>query len=71
MKRYFLSCPFCEKTHYVDMTDDEFYNYRNNPDNELIQDLLARLSPTEREQLISKICPDCQKQIFGDDEETK
>ena len=70
MKRYFLSCPFCEKTHYVEMMDDEFYDYKHN-NSKPIQGLIPRLSPTEIEQLISHICPACQKEIFGDDKETK
>lgn len=32
----------------------------------LIQEALSDLSPSEREVLISGICPHCQKKIFGE-----
>lgn len=35
----------------------------------LIQDAFPTLSATERETLISGICPDCQDDIFSDEDE--
>jgi len=36
---------------------------------ELAQNAFPYLSATEREQLISHICPKCQDSIFGSDED--
>ena len=57
------ACPFCGSHHYVFVDEDHFSLWNNGI--ELIQNAMPELSPTEREQLISGICPECQKKIFG------
>lgn len=57
-----LVCPFCGKTHTVSPLIQEIEAYNNGA---LAQDAFVSLTPTEREQIISHICPDCQKEIFG------
>ena len=57
------TCPFCGSRHYVFVDEDHFSLWNNGI--ELIQNAMPELSPTEREQLISGICPECQKKIFG------
>lgn len=57
------ACPFCGSRHYVFVDEDHFSLWKNGI--ELIQNAMPELSPTEREQLISGICPECQKKIFG------
>jgi len=57
-------CPFCGKEHDVRVSESAYYRWAF--DGELIQYAMPELSATEREQLISQICPDCQKKIFGD-----
>lgn len=56
------TCPFCGKTHAVEV---EFTAYTAWLNGELIQNAMPNLSATEREQLISGLCPACQKSIFG------
>lgn len=60
-----IVCPFCGNTHFVRCREDGFDAWQ---DGELIQFALPELSPTEREQLISRLCPNCQELIFGADE---
>lgn len=56
-----IVCPFCGKEHFVTV---------NMPweNGELIQKAMPSLSATEREQLISHICPKCQVSVFGEEE---
>lgn len=58
-----IDCPFCGNTHYVIVKEAD---YRRWQDGELVQKAFPYLSATEREQLISQICPNCQKDIFGE-----
>ena len=57
-----ITCPFCEMNHQVLVNEDDFYRWQ---DGELAQNAFPYLSATEREQLISQVCPDCQEKIFG------
>lgn len=57
-----IDCPFCHNEHYVEVNRADYFRWR---DGELIQNAMPDLSPTEREQLISGLCPECQKIIFG------
>ena len=59
-------CPFCGKEHSVRVSESAFYEWEKGA---VIQRVMPTLSATEREQLVSRICPDCQKGIFGDDSE--
>lgn len=61
-----MVCPFCGKVHFVTVDYEEYMAWENG---ECIQKAMPTLSPTEREQLISHICPDCQNSVFGDDED--
>ncbi len=59
-----ITCPFCEQEHKVSVENEEgFFLWYNGMG--LIQDVLPDLSPTKREQLISGICPACQKKVFS------
>ena len=64
MKKYEIHsvCPFCGTPHSVAVPSK---GYRAWQEGELIQRALPQLSATEREQLISGMCPKCQKKIFG------
>lgn len=57
-----MTCPFCGAEHSVEASLAGFEAWQNG---ELIQRALPELSVTEREQLISRLCPSCQKEIFG------
>lgn len=59
-----MSCPFCGVIHSVLVEEDHFFRWYN--ENELIQNAMPELSTTEREQLISRMCPECQEEIFGE-----
>ena len=60
------NCVFCGKEHSVMVEETEFLNWQAG---ELIQKAMPNLTATEREQLISGICPTCQAKIFGGDNE--
>lgn len=59
-----ITCPVCGRTHVV--TVDEWGYYCWLYCGNLIQEALPDLSATEREQLISGLCPDCQRSVFGE-----
>lgn len=61
-----IECPFCGKTHYVIVKEAD---YRRWQDGEFAQKAFPYLSATEREQLISQMCPNCQKSFFEDEED--
>lgn len=56
------TCPFCRKTHSVEVDYRSYISWQNG---QLIQHAMPELTPTEREQLISGICPKCQQSIFA------
>lgn len=61
-----IVCPFCGKEHSVEVSERAFYEWQSGA---LIQSVMPTLSATEREQLISRICPACQDSLFGEDPE--
>lgn len=62
----FCECPFCG-----DVTEILVYpaDYEAWTLGGLAQDCFPYLEATEREVLISGICPNCQRGIFGEEEE--
>ena len=58
-----LQCPFCGDYHEVAVSETAYDNWMSG---ELIQNAMPNLTPTEREQLISHLCPSCQKKVFGE-----
>ena len=61
-----ITCPFCEATHFVEVAERDFNKWWNG---ELAQRAFPYLSATEREQLISQVCPKCQESIFSGEDE--
>lgn len=61
-----IVCPFCGKEHSVEVSERAFYEWQSGA---LIQNVMPTLSATEREQLVSRICPACQANLFGEDPE--
>ena len=55
-------CPFCGEENYVEVTEEQIIAINNG---ELIQNACPNLTATEREMLISGICPKCQEKIFS------
>ena len=58
-----LTCPFCGKDHAVEVNLAGYIEWERG---ELIQNAMPDLTPTEREQLISGLCPKCQAEMFGE-----
>lgn len=58
-----IICPFCGAEHSVEVDLAQFEAWQNG---ELIQRVMPDLTPTEREQLISRMCPKCQAEVFGE-----
>ena len=61
-----VQCPSCNEVSEVLAPVDGFRRWQAG---ELIQDALPELTPDEREILISGICNDCWKEMFGENEE--
>lgn len=59
-------CVFCGKVHSVDVMEYEFRLWREGT---LIQEAMPDTSVEDREFLISGICPKCQEDIFGVDDD--
>jgi len=59
-------CPFCGREHSVKVALRDYTNWQ---DGELAQRAFPYLNATEREQLISGTCPNCQADIFGTEDE--
>lgn len=57
-----MRCPFCDAIHEVEVGIRELENYENGAS---AQVAFPKLSLTEREQIISHLCPQCQSKIFG------
>ena len=55
-------CPFCGEEWSITVSAVDFATWQ---EGELIQNAFPYLSAGERELLISGICTDCQKKIFG------
>lgn len=58
------TCPFCGELNVITVSEEEYERYYL--DGMMIQDAMPDLTPTEREMIISGICPSCQKGIFGE-----
>lgn len=56
-----MECPFCGNPHFVTVKEDEYNQYMEGAHAQVV---FSSLSATEREQVISHICPDCQSSLF-------
>ena len=61
-----IDCPFCGREHSVDVEWKAWEAYCNGA---FAQTAFPTLSATEREQIISGLCPTCQQAVFGKGEE--
>ena len=64
MAKVYKQC-FCGKEHTVEVKDIRSY-IRWQKGVGHIQNMLPELNETEREQLLSGMCPECQDEIFKD-----
>lgn len=60
-------CPFCGRYTHIMVGSEQYERWTFG--GALIQDAFPTLSATERETLISGICPDCQDDIFNEEDE--
>lgn len=60
------NCPFCGKEYTYDLPTEGYDRWFHG---ELVQVAFPNISPTVREHLISHLCVDCQKQVFGEDDD--
>ena len=58
-----MNCPFCGAEHGVEVNLAGLEAWQTG---ELIQNAMPDLTFTEREQLISGLCPKCQAKVFGE-----
>lgn len=56
-----MKCPFCGKSHEIEMTPEEWALYLEKGVNALPR----KFNKFQREQLISKMCFECQEKTFG------
>jgi hypothetical protein len=61
------TCKHCGITYQILAGRDDLDSWMNGEG--YIQDVLAYLSPAERELLISGTCDNCWKSMFGDDDD--
>lgn len=59
-----IQCPFCGKEYEVEVKLEDYWAWQMG---ELAQNAFPYLSATERESLISGMCPDCQAKFFKED----
>ena len=57
-----IICLLCCEVHTVEVNLAQYKAWQNG---EPIQNAMPDLTPTEREQLISCLCPKCQAEISG------
>ena len=60
-------CPFCGKKTEIQIEEAQYFNWLSGA---MVQDAFPTLSATDREVLLTGMCPKCQDSIFdsGDDE---
>lgn len=63
MMTLFIYCSFCHTIHSIDVPIEGYERWR---EGELIQNAMPELDFYEREALISGLCFECQKKIFGE-----
>lgn len=56
-----ILCPFCEHIHFVDVIEEDYFKWCEGG---LAQECFPYLDAEEREQLISHLCPECQRIVF-------
>jgi hypothetical protein len=61
-------CPMCGKEHSMFLEEEDANNYFKYRKEKLIQDIFPDMSKTDREKFITGYCDECQKKIFGTEE---
>lgn len=63
----YVPCSICREDIELQVYGKDALEYMS-PDRRHVQDIFPYLSASERELLISHICPKCWDDMFGDDE---
>lgn len=58
-----VECPFCGSVDAVWVNEEDYIEWQSG---ELVQVAFPYLNATEREMLISGMCPSCQKKVYGE-----
>ena len=59
-------CPWCGKEYTFTVPTEGYDKWVKGA---LIQNAFPHLTPTERDYFLTGYCADCQKKLFGDDED--
>lgn len=59
-------CPFCGKKTEIQIEEAQYFNWLSGA---MVQDAFPTLSATDREVLLTGMCPKCQESIFGSGDE--
>lgn len=59
-------CPFCGAISCVDVHEDDYHSWVGGMS---VQNAFPYLSATKRELLVSGMCPNCQDDVFGSEDE--
>lgn len=59
-------CPFCGKKTEIQIEEAQYFNWLSGA---MVQDAFPALSATDREVLLTGMCPKCQESIFGSGDE--
>ena len=59
-------CPFCGKKVEVEVEHSQYVEWLNGA---MVQEAFPTLSATQREMLLTGMCPKCQDSIFGSGDE--
>lgn len=62
-----IECPRCHKVVSLPITEEELLAW--NPKKEFVQDAFPKLTPGQREMLLSGLCEKCWIEIFEENEE--
>lgn len=60
------SCPFCHEVSLIEVNEEDFDRWE---EGKLVQDAFPYLSASDREKLITGICPECWEHMFPKEEE--
>lgn len=60
------ACPICGRGNFIEVNEMDYLDWS---DGALAIEAFPYLEPAEREMLISGICPECWKKMWGDDDE--
>lgn len=61
-------CPFCGKANVIEVFSTQLAKFEAD-DTMFVADAFPQLSTTDRESLISGICPECQESVFGESDD--